>query len=186
MERLPEIETERLVLKELMAADIPLIVQYAANRNISSYTLNLPFPYAEKDAIYWINMANQGLKSKTHLIFAIRLKNQDAFIGGIGMKIEPHFFRADIGYWLAEPFWNNGYTTEALGAVIRYGFNELKLNKITASHFDKNPASGKVMAKCGMKKEGVLKEHIYKDAVFHDLVLYGLTKSDFADKTVTH
>jgi RimJ/RimL family protein N-acetyltransferase len=179
MKQLPKIETKRLILTELRAADIPLIVKYATNKNISDNTLNIPFPYSERDAIYWINLSNQGFKSKTHFIFAIRMKNQDEFIGGIGLRLEQDFFRAEIGYWMAEPFWNKGYMTEATQSIIDFGFDKLGLNKLAASHIELNPASGKVMVKCGMTKEGELKEHICKNAIFHNLILYGLTKKDY-------
>jgi RimJ/RimL family protein N-acetyltransferase len=183
MERLPKLETERLFLTELEAGDIPQIVEYAANKSISEYTLNLPHPYSEKDAVYWINLSNQGLKNRTNYIFAIRLKSSNEFIGGIGLTVEQKFFRAEIGYWIAEPFWNKGYATEATKSIIEFGFNRLELNKLTSSHLEKNPASGKVMVKCGMTKEGELKEHVCKNTVFHTLILYGLTKSEYRQKT---
>lgn len=176
MKNFPEIETERLFLTELKAEDIPEIVKYASNKSISDFTLNLPFPYSEKDAVYWINLANQGFKNGTNLIFGIRLKPDNNFIGGIGLTIERKFNRAEIGYWIAEPFWRKGYTTEATKSIIKFGFDNLDLNKFTSSHLAKNPASGKVMEKSGMTKEGELKEHILKNSEYHDLVLYGLTK----------
>ena len=61
MKNLPQLKTKRLILRELSANDIPTIVKYANSKNISD-TTTLPFPYQEKDAIYWINMAHQGLK----------------------------------------------------------------------------------------------------------------------------
>ena len=176
MNKLPEIITERLLLTELKAEDIKDIVEYASNKNISDSTLNLPHPYSEKDAIYWINLAHQGLKSGTNYIFAIRLKDEAKFIGGIGLGVEKRFNRAEVGYWIAEPFWGKGIATEATKAIIKFGFNELKLNKLTSSHLAKNPASGKVMQKSGMIKEGELKKHILKDSEYHNLVLYGITK----------
>jgi RimJ/RimL family protein N-acetyltransferase len=178
MQLFSQIETARLLLTQLTAGDIPRIVQLAANPRISDYTLNLPFPYAEKDAIYWLNLAHQGYANGTHFIFAIRLKPGNAFIGGIGLTLEPRFNRAEVGYWLGEPFWNHGYATEATGAMVRFGFGTLGLNKITSSHLEQNPASGRVMQKCGMTREGELKEHICKGATYHTLILYGLTKSD--------
>ena len=179
MERLPEIETNRLVLGTLETTDIPLIVKYASNKNVSDNTQNIPFPYSEKDAAKWINLAREGLKNKTNYIFAIRLKSHATFIGGIGLTIDQKSLRAEMGYWIAEPFWNTGYTTEAAEAIIKFAFEELGLNKITSSHFEKNPASGKVVIKCGMTQEGILKEHIYKSPAFHTLVLYGLTRADY-------
>lgn len=179
MEPFPTIETNRLVLQQLRADDVPQVVEYAANKRISDFTLNIPFPYTEQDAIYWLNLANQGFKNGTHLIFAIRLKPETAFIGGIGLTIEQRFNRAEIGYWIAEPFWNQGYATEATRAIITFGFDHLALHKVTSSHFEQNPASGKVLRKSGLKKEGELQEHIYKNAVYHTLLLYGLTSSAY-------
>lgn len=69
MEQFPEIVTEKLLLTELKSSDISQIVNYAANKNISANTLNLPYPYTEKDAVYWINLANQGFKNGSHLVF---------------------------------------------------------------------------------------------------------------------
>jgi ribosomal-protein-alanine N-acetyltransferase len=123
-----------------------------------------------------------GIKNKKQFIFAIRLKEQAAFIGGIGLTVEQQFSRAEIGYWIGEPFWNNGYTTEATQSIIDFGFGKLGLNKIAASHIAANPASGKVMIKCGMMKEGELKEHTCKNAIFHDLILYGLTRKEYEEK----
>ncbi|OAB80473.1 GNAT family N-acetyltransferase [Cochleicola gelatinilyticus] len=182
MATFPKIETERLFLNELKAQDIPDIVKYASNKNISEFTQNVPFPYSEKDAVFWINMAREGFKKGTNLIFAIRHKPENQFIGGIGLSIETKSNRAEIGYWIAEPFWNKGYITEASKAVIKYSFKVLKLQKVTSSHFNSNPASGRVMRKNGMKKEGELEKHILKNNVYHDLILYGLTKEQFHAK----
>ena len=98
MSEFPKIESERLFLTELKANDISEIVTFASNKKISDFTLNLPYPYSEKDAIYWINLANQGFINKTNIIFGIRLKDSNQFIGGIGLTIEKRFNRAEIGY----------------------------------------------------------------------------------------
>ncbi|WKN45815.1 GNAT family N-acetyltransferase [Tunicatimonas pelagia] len=182
MNHFPKIETNRLLLTELKAADIPTIVKHAFNPKISDFTGNIPYPYSEKDAIYWLNLANQGFRSGANVIFAIRLKPQEEFIGGISLTIERRFNRAEIGYWIAEPFWNQGLTTEATKAIVKFGFEILNLNKLTSSHLAKNIASGKVMQKAGMVKEGELKEHILKDSEYHDLILYGLTKTDYVTR----
>lgn len=176
MNRLPEIETARLLLTELKSDDIPDIVRYASNERISDYTVNLPHPYAERDAVYWINLAHQGLKAGTHYIFAIRLKGDRRFVGGIGLTVERRFNRAEIGYWMAEPFWGKGLTTEATEAIIEFGFEKLGLKKLTSSHLAKNPASGRVLQKSGLTKEGELKAHVLKKSEYHDLIVYGIVR----------
>ena len=178
MNQYPSLETDRLLLGEIYAADIPNIIKYAGNKKVAETTLNMPHPYQEKDAIFWINMAQQGWRDKTKNIFAIRLKTNQELIGGIGLHIEASFNRAELGYWIAVPFWNQGYMTEAVEAVIKYGFNQLHLNKIFAVYEADNPASGKVMLKNGMLKEGELKQHVRKNGVYIDLVQYGVLNGE--------
>ncbi len=182
MDKFPEIETNRLVLGRLSFNDIPKIIEYAGNEKVAETTLNIPHPYQEKDAIFWINSANKGFESKTQYTFGIRTKNEDKFIGGIGLKINNRFQRAELGYWIAEPFWNEGYASEAVKAVLKFGFTEIKLNKIYATHLVENPASGKVMIKNGMIKEGELKDHTKKGGLFRSLIQYRMTQKEFENK----
>ncbi|MFT6000382.1 MAG: ribosomal-protein-alanine N-acetyltransferase [Neolewinella sp.] len=179
MKSLPKLCTQRLTLSALTVADIPLVVRYANNREVAKYTANIPHPYAEKDALFWLNLANDGLKRNNHYIFALRDKETDAFMGGMGLRVHAQFKRAELGYWLAEPFWGQGLTTEAATAVIRFGFEELKLRKINARHIVVNGASGKVMVKNGMQREGLLRREMVRDGEAHDVVVYGLLAEEF-------
>jgi len=145
MKTLPTIQTDRLTLGPLRAVDIPRIVEYADNPNIAKMLRNLAYPYVEKNAISWINNANQGLVNKTSYVFKIGLKENNEFIGGMGLYVKSSDNKAEVGCWIAEPFWDKGYATEVLGALLKFGFEDLGLNKIYAQHFIGNPASGKVM-----------------------------------------
>ena len=178
----PTLQTTRLTLGEVRATDIPNIIQYAGDKRIAATTQNMPHPYQEKDAIFWINMAQQGFQNKSKYIFGIRLNSTQQLIGGIGLHIEAAANLAELGYWVAVPHWNKGYMTEAVQAVLKFGFEKLKLNKIFATHLSENPASGKVMLKNGMQLEGTFKEHIRKDGVYKDLLQYGLVRSVYETK----
>ncbi len=178
----PQLETARLVLGKIPIDDISKIIEYAGNKKIAENTLNIPHPYEEKDAVFWINSSNQGFENKTQFTFAIRLKSTNEFIGGIGLKINTRFNRAELGYWIAEPFWNKGYTSEAARAILNFGFQKLDLNKIYATHLFENPASGKVMIKNGMIKEGELIYHYKKGDTFKSVIQYRLTKSEFEER----
>ena len=182
MTKFPEIETKRLLLRKLSFKDIPKIIEYAGNKKVSETTLNIPHPYEEEDAIYWLNSSNIGFKEKKQFTFGIRTKIKDEFIGGIGLKININFQRGVLGYWIAEPFWNEGYATESVGGILKFGFNEIRLNKIYATHLIENPASGRVMIKNGMIKEGELKDHTKKGDSFRSLIQYRLTKIEFEKK----
>jgi [ribosomal protein S5]-alanine N-acetyltransferase len=76
-------------------------------------------------------------------------------------------------------WWGQGYATEAARAVLRYGFEELKLNRIYAHHMTKNPASGRVLEKIGMQREGCLRQMIRKWGVLEDVVLYAILRQDW-------
>ena len=100
-------------------------------------------------------------------------------IGAIGLTISPRNQRAEMGYWLGVPYWNKGYATEAARAVLRFGFQELGLNRIYASYFPRNPASGRVMEKAGMRYEGTLRQHFVRWSEPEDLVYYSILKSEW-------
>lgn len=85
--------------------------------------------------------------------------------------------------WLGKPYWGNGFATEAARELVRFGFEDLHLNKIWAAAMTKNPASFNVMNKIGMKLEGEFKQHTLKWGTFEDLVYYGLTKADYQQST---
>jgi RimJ/RimL family protein N-acetyltransferase len=86
---------------------------------------------------------------------------------------------AQFGYWVAEPFWGNGIATEATAAVLQFGFEKLNLNKIYATHFPDNKASGKVMLKNKMIKEGELKDHYRVNNEYRSVIQYRLTKQEY-------
>ncbi|MBC6612712.1 GNAT family N-acetyltransferase [Hymenobacter sp. BT507] len=176
MNAYPTLNTERLLLRQPQAHDIPTIVQLANEPTVAHMTLNIPHPYAESDAIYWLNAANQGFASGLHQVFAIELRETNQFIGGIGITVEPRFNRAEAGYWVGKPFWNKGFATEALRAVLAFGFETLELHKIFATHLTENPASGKVMQRAGMHWEAELHQHVRKNEQYLDLMQYQLTR----------
>ena len=84
-----------------------------------------------------------------------------------------------MGYWVGVPFWGQGICTEAARALLGFGFGDLNLNKIHAHHFTRNPASGRVLQKLGMKYEGQLRQHVLKSDRFEDLFSYGILRSEF-------
>lgn len=179
MENFPILKSTRITLSQPKVTDIPTIIKYAGHTEIEAGTLSMPHPYQEKDAIFWLNFANEGVQNKNRYIFGIRLNETDEFIGGMGLHIEGHFNRAELGYWIGVPFWNKGYATEAAKTILKFGFEDLKLNKIFAMHFKENPSSGKVLSKSGMVKEGEFKEYIKKGENYIDVTQYGLTKGEY-------
>ena len=106
------------------------------------------------------------------------MKTTNELIGCIDLGISKENAKAELGYWIGFDYWNKGYCTEAAIAIVKFGFENLKLNKITSRHMTGNPASGRVMMNAGLTKEGTHREEFQKNGVFHDLEVYGVLKGD--------
>ncbi len=180
MKKFPRIETKRLVLEEFLPTDIPQIVAnmtYSIARN----TLFIPFPYREEDASRFIEKSREEFFQNRGLHFAIRLKENMQIIGAAGINLMNKHFRGEIGFWLSEDYWNSGIATETAAAVIRFCFEKLNLHKVFAYYFQDNKPSGRVLEKCGMKKEGLLRDHVYSRGRYKNLVIASLLKKEFEE-----
>jgi [ribosomal protein S5]-alanine N-acetyltransferase len=85
----------------------------------------------------------------------------------------------EIGYCIGKQWWNKGITSEALNVIIKYFFEEIRVNRIEAWHDIKNPNSGKVMAKCGMKCEGHLRQSRKNNTGISDHAIYGIILEEY-------
>ena len=98
-------------------------------------------------------------------------------VGLDGMVIGEHF-RAELGYWLSEKYWGQGIMTRTIEVLCRHAFDELCLEKITATVFDYNEGSRKVLEKSGFQQEGLLKKHVKKSGKLVDIFAYALFKPE--------
>jgi ribosomal-protein-alanine N-acetyltransferase len=175
----PTLKTERLVLHPFMLADAPAVQALAGAREVASTTLNVPHPYEDGMAETWIGTHAPGYAAGEQATFAVRLKEGNALVGAIGLTVSGDHARAELGYWIGVPHWNRGYASEAAVEMLRFGFEELGLNRIYAIHLVRNPASGRVMQKAGMRHEGTLRQHVRKWGAFEDVACYGLIAADW-------
>jgi ribosomal-protein-alanine N-acetyltransferase len=176
----PILETARLLLRPFVLSDAPDVQRLAGAPEVADTTLNLPHPYEVRDAEQWISSQPVRFASSSSVAYAVTRRTDGILLGAISlMEISARHRRAELGYWLGVPFWNQGYMTEAAAALIGYSFSELGLHKITAGHFTRNPASGRVMQKIGMIYEGVQRQHVCKNGVFENNALYGLLADEW-------
>ena len=176
----PLIKSKRLTLRFFTLEDAPFVQKLAGEKEIAYNTLNIPYPYPDGAAEEWIATHHQFFKDRKQVNFAIERSDTKELIGVISiMDIHPTFRHAEMGYWIGKPYWNNGYCTEAGHAVLTYAFAVLKLNRIYSNHFSRNPASGRVMLKLGMKHEGCLRQHVWKWDKYENLECYGILKSEY-------
>ena len=180
MSKQPVLETKRLILRPFTLDDAPTVYSLVSDKDIASTTLNIPYPYEEGMAEAWIGTHEERFESGQGVSFAIvQRSGEQQLVGAIGMQINDLHQRAEMGYWIGKPYWNKGYATEAVGAMLRYGFTERGLNRMMAMHLTRNPASGRGMQKNGMVYEGRLREHSKKWDVFEDLDIYSLLRNEY-------
>ena len=157
-------------LRPFRDSDLTSLVKYANNYNIAKYLTNqFPHPYTDEDGRKFISsVAN----SSPGNVFAIEVNGEAA--GAIGIFPQPdiHQKRAEMGYWLAEPFWGNGITTRAIGQMVEYGFKTFDITRIFSRPFSTNPASQRVLEKAGFVCEARLKNAVYKNGEYMDELIY--------------
>lgn len=180
MDIFPTIHTDRLLLNQPTDQDAFRITKILSSSTIYyQNTLNIPYPYSLADAEFFIDkIVRQRFINNEAYIWAIRQTDKETLIGIIELSLDANNSKAEAGYWLEENYWNMGYTTEVLKKVITFAFENLKLNKIYATHHLDNMASGRVMQKCGMEYEGTLRQEVKKENHFIDLVRYSILNKD--------
>jgi RimJ/RimL family protein N-acetyltransferase len=168
--RLPLQRPQGCEVRSWKLADAESLARHANNRSI---WLNLrdafPHPYAKKDARAFLTMVTERTPET---MFAIAVDGEA--VGGIGFVLHPDVERvsAEIGYWLAEPFWGRGIVTEALGVVTAYAIRTHGLTRIYAVPFAWNAASCRVLEKAGYVLEGRLRKSAIKDGKLTDQLQY--------------
>src|SRR5262245_14832205 len=155
----PTIRTRRLILRPFTMDDAAEVTRLAGDREIASTTLLIPHPYAVEDARSWFGAHQAALDDRSGLDLAVCVR-AGALVGSVGLIFHTGHDRGEIGYWIGRPLWGRGYATEAAGAMLNYGFETVGLHKIHAYHYTRNPASGRVLEKIGMRPEGVMRGHI--------------------------
>lgn len=177
----PSFETERLILRPFQLSDAKTVQHLAGNKEITSRTGMIPYPYPDGLAESWIQGHPTGFANGTEVVCAITLKGNGELVGCMSLAgISKKHQKGEIAYWVAVDHWGKGYCTEAGQVLVKYAFEQLKLNKITSRHKVTNPASGKVMQKLGMSYEGTLRQEMFSEGVFVDLAVYGLLKSEYS------
>jgi RimJ/RimL family protein N-acetyltransferase len=170
------IELAQCVLRSWRREDAPALAEAANNRKIWLKVRDrMPHPYSLADAEAYLDSV---LKNERDLLASIEIDGKAA--GSIGIHPGEDVYRqtAELGYWLAEPYWGRGIASEAVRAFVAYGFENLPLDRIYASAYANNPASARVLEKCGFQFEGRMRRNALKDGVVLDSLLYARVRDD--------
>jgi RimJ/RimL family protein N-acetyltransferase len=145
---IPVLETERLILRAPQLGDAKVVATLANDRRIAENTARIPHPYKRADADEFILSANRG--NETTFVIALR---GGGVIGACGFtQLDRH--PPEIGYWLGVKHWGKGYATEAVRAVIDHAFTDLDCETLQSAARVTNPASRRVLEKCGFQWTG--------------------------------
>jgi len=174
------IETKRLVLRKFIDKDIPAV--YANWTSDDRVTEFLTWPthrsveITEKVIKNWID----SYQNDDFYQWAIVLKEINEPIGSISVVEKDEKLNiVQIGYCIGTKWWNQGIATEAFSSIIRFLFDEVKVNRIEARHDTNNPRSGRVMVKCGLKYEGTLRQAGFNNKGIVDVSVYSILASEY-------
>jgi len=175
-----QLKTGRLILREFKEDDWQAMHEYASDPEVVRYMQWTP--KTEEETRDWIKRAisNQQERSRRNYQFAVVRKADKRLIGGCSIIniSNPEDGEAGIVYVLNRSFWNQGYMTEAVKRVVKFGFSELGLHRIYATLAPDNFASARLLEKAGMQREGHLREHKYIKGQWRDSLLYAILESE--------
>lgn len=178
-DRMPVLETERLVLRKVDLRDAQAMFEYSRDPQVAKHVL-WDAHTSVSDTKGYLRYMMRKYRCGEPSSWGIELKETGKIIGTIGyMWYQPENSSCEVGYSLARAQWNKGIMTEALSAVLDYTFYELRFNRVEAQHEVDNGASGAVMRKCGMVKEGTLRQRLYNKGKYVDVDLYSVLRQDY-------
>ena len=148
---IPVLETERLILRAPRLEDAKVLAALANDKRIAENTRRIPHPYKRSDADDFISAVNvPGPDGEVAFLITLR---DGPVVGACGIAMQDG--APDVGYWLGVKYWSKGYATEATRAVIDYAFTELGHDSLSAGARVTNPASRRILEKCGFQWTGV-------------------------------
>jgi RimJ/RimL family protein N-acetyltransferase len=144
------LNTERLVMRRPSSNDVPAIATLADNRAIAEMVARMPHPYGEAEARAFVAMASRP--NASGVVYALTLNTDGTLVGCAGLTATDRGL--ELGYWVGEPFWNKGYATEAAHALVDMAFRETTTQVLHVACRVINPASRRVVHKCGFQYAG--------------------------------
>jgi ribosomal-protein-alanine N-acetyltransferase len=176
----PQLETERLILRELHTEDAPDVYEIFANPEVTKFydvSLMRKTSEAEKLILWWA----RRYKRKLAIRWGITLKNSAQVIGTCGFsELDLDNRLAEIGYDLGYAYWGKGVMTEAVRAMVNFGFTSaLQINRIETWVTIQNTRSVRILEKIGMNREGTLRQRQFWMGEFYDVDMYSLLRSEY-------
>jgi RimJ/RimL family protein N-acetyltransferase len=175
-----ELHTARLILRDFSSGDWPAVLAYQKDTRYLRYYAWTGRTARDVQKFVRMFVEQQREEPRTRFQFAVVLKESDELIGNCGIRRPgPWSHDAEIGYELAPDHWGQGLATEAVSEIIRFGFAELGLHRISAWVIAENPASTRVLEKVGLSLEGRLRDRESFKGRYWDVLLYAILRQDW-------
>lgn len=172
---MPELETDRLILRMFSQADLDDLARIYADPDVMRYLSG--HPLTREESAGWLKYFLSGWEQYGFGWWALVLKESKELIGHCGLQFIHVTPEVEVTYGLAKEYWRKGLASEAARACLRYGFEELKLDHIYALADPANTGSHRVMERVGMRYE---KTEYYKDDLYEgDLIYYVIGRADY-------
>lgn len=181
--KLPVLSGSQIRLRPPRRSDIPSIAANANNPAVAKFVPLLPRPYTVDDARQWVNQTQSSARNDTGYHFGIERLTESGIIGMIGLKT-PNWNdkNAETGYWLAEPYWGQGFVPEALRLLLGFSFDTLKLHRVYAVTDSGNRQSIRVLEKVGFTHEGTWRKACWMDGRWSDVFAWGILDEEWANR----
>jgi ribosomal-protein-alanine N-acetyltransferase len=175
------LETGRLILRPIEVSDAPAIFPLINDADVARYLLSVPHPYPEAELVPWIRKARESMARRERWELTIVLRETDLPIGVCSLAdISWEHANAELGYWLGKKHWGRGYMTEAVRRLARFGFDDLRMERIHARVLSPNTRSIKVIENSGLKLEYLARHEVLRNGEFLDMLHYGLIREEYS------
>lgn len=172
----PHLTTKRLLLRQATQKDAEAIYAVFSDPKVTQFHNLDTFTHIDQ-AIEVIERRTKGFESGRGIRWGIARKQDNRLIGSCGFTWNKDANAAEVGYELASQFWQQGIMSEALRAILQYGFETIKIEYVIAEVMLENVASSKLLQKLGFQRQGILKQHGFWKGQHHDLEEFLLTKA---------
>jgi ribosomal-protein-alanine N-acetyltransferase len=175
----PVLTTERLTLREPLLSDAPDLFIVGRDPEVQKYNAPIMKTVAESEAL--IEEVRTEYAKREGISWAVILTNSDTPLGLFGFYHWSHYHRrAEVGYALARAYWGQGIGTEAVRAIVRFGFDHMNLHRVYAGTIADNHESVRMLEKIGFIREGTKRESSWEDdGTFHDSAMYGILSREY-------
>lgn len=175
----PVLTTERLTLRQLQQSDAADVLVFRGDWEVQKYNGRVFQNVKEVQTL--IEELHDEFRALTGVSWAVTLTDDGAVLGLFGLHHWSKYHRrAEVGYDLARTHWGKGIASEALRAIIQFGFERMSLHRIYASTIADNHRSVRLLERLGFQREGTKRQHSWEeDGAFHDSAMYGLLRQEY-------